>query len=172
MMLARHRGPVVSAARRLGIALAALVPLFAAPVIVAAHGIQEQYQSPLPLAVYLVGAALTVGLSFLFVLVRDIRAEPPPEDVELSRVPAAVRVLLRAIGLVAWLWVVAQGVIGGNSDANVGTLFLWVYGWVGISAISALIGPVWEWLDPFATLFDIGAGVGSPGGVGGGGAGE
>ncbi|MFL5757682.1 MAG: hypothetical protein ACJ77N_15495, partial [Chloroflexota bacterium] len=166
-MLARHRRPVVSAGRRLGIALAALVPLFAAPVIVAAHGIQEQYQSPLPLAVYLVGAALTVGLSFLFVLVRDVRAEPPPEDVQLIRVPAAVRILLRAIGLIAWLWVVAQGVIGGNSDANVGTLFLWVYGWVGIAAVSALIGPVWEWLDPFATLFDIGAAVVRRVGIGG-----
>jgi hypothetical protein len=37
----------------------------------------------------------------------------------------------------------------------VATLFLWVYGWVGVAALSALVGPVWEWLDPFATIHDI-----------------
>ena len=35
------------------------------------------------------------------------------------------------------------------------TLFLWVYGWVGVAAVSALVGPIWEWLDPFATIHDM-----------------
>jgi hypothetical protein len=34
-------------------------------------------------------------------------------------------------------------------------LFLWVYGWVGIAIVSALLAPVWEWVDPFATLYDL-----------------
>ena len=144
-------------ARRAVVAAFAAVPALAAPAAVAAHGIQEQYQSPLPLAVYLIGAGLTVALSFLFVLARDVRAEPPADDGELTRVPAIIRYGLRVIGLVGWLWVVAQGVVGGNSDANVGTLFLWVYGWVGVAALSALLGPIWLWLDPFTTIFDLGA---------------
>jgi hypothetical protein len=41
----------------------------------------------------------------------------------------------------------------------VGSLFLWVYGWVGVAMLSALVFPAWEWLDPFATLYDIGAWV-------------
>jgi hypothetical protein len=32
---------------------------------------------------------------------------------------------------------------------------LWVFGWVGIAMISSLLFPVWEWLDPFATLHDV-----------------
>jgi hypothetical protein len=48
-----------------------------------------------------------------------------------------------------------QGIAGGSSDAAVATLFLWVYGWVGLAVISALVAPVWEWLDPFATLYDM-----------------
>jgi hypothetical protein len=53
----------------------------------------------------------------------------------------------------------AQGIVGGSSDGAVAPLFLWIYGWVGIALISALFFPIWEWLDPFATLHDIGAWV-------------
>jgi hypothetical protein len=52
---------------------------------------------------------------------------------------------------------VVQGVIGGQSAGDVKTLFLWVYGWVGIAIVSSLFYPVWHWLDPFSTLHDIGA---------------
>ena len=51
----------------------------------------------------------------------------------------------------------AQTLIGGSSDADVSYLFLWVYGWVGLAIVSALIGPLWSWLDPFSTLHDLGA---------------
>ncbi len=37
------------------------------------------------------------------------------------------------------------------------TLFLWVYGWVGVAIVSAVVGPVWQFLDPFSTLHDLGA---------------
>jgi hypothetical protein len=48
-----------------------------------------------------------------------------------------------------------QGIAGGSSTAAVAPLFLWIYGWVGLAVISALLAPVWEWLDPFATLHDM-----------------
>ena len=128
--------------------------LLGAPSIVAAHGLSPTYQSPLPLSVYLVGAAVTVALSFLFVLARDVRA-PEVVDGRLLHVPAVVRLALRAIGLIGWVWIVAQTVAGGSSDAAVAPLFLWVFGWVGIAFCSALLFPVWEWLDPFATFHDI-----------------
>ena len=41
--------------------------------------------------------------------------------------------MLRAIGLIGWLWIVAQGIAGGTSAGDVTTLFLWVYGWVGLA---------------------------------------
>ena len=130
--------------------------LVAAPAIVTAHGLNVQYQSPLPLPVYLAGAAATVGLSFLFVLLRDVRAEQPNPG-HLVRVPAPLRIAVRAIGLIGWLWIIVQGIAGGDSDASVATLFLWVYGWVGLAGLSAFVGPLWNWLDPFATLHDLGA---------------
>ena len=129
----------------------------AVPAGVVAHGLDPTYTSRLPLAVYLAGAAATVALSFIFVLVRDVRAERPDADIAGHLPPAALRLFLRAIGLAGWLWIVVQGIEGGASAAEVTTLFLWVFGWVGVAAISALIGPVWHWVDPFSTLHDIGA---------------
>lgn len=140
-------------ARLLG-AGAGLALVAGLPTVAVAHGLTVVYQSPLPLAVYLAGAAATVALSFLFVLARDMRAAPAAE-VRLVTVPRAIRVGLRLLGLAAWSWIMLQGVAGGSSSAAVASLFLWVYGWVGLAAISALVGPVWEWLDPFATLHDL-----------------
>ncbi len=141
---------------------AATVVILAAPGAVLGHALSATYSSRLPLAVYLAGAAATVALSFIFVLVRDVRADRPDDSIDTAdgTLPSApIRVGLRALGLLAWAWIIAQGIIGGSSDADVGTLFLWVYGWVGVAMICALIGPVWHFLDPFSTLHDLGAWV-------------
>lgn len=139
-------------------AVAAVVgAVLLAPAPAVAHSLSLTYQSRLPLVVYLLGAGMTVALSFAFVLLADVRADPPRVPTTGKLPPAWMRVGLRAIGLVGWIWIVAQGIAGGSSLADVATLFLWVYGWVGIAMLSAFVGPVWHWLDPFATIFDLGA---------------
>jgi hypothetical protein len=143
------------AAALAGLSLVALV----APAAVLAHTLNASYTSRLPLAVYLAGAAATVALSFIFVLVRDVRADRPDTSAPGRLPPAWLRMLLRVLGLVAWTWIVVQGIAGGTSAAEVASLFLWVYGWVAVAAISALVGPIWHFLDPFSALFDIGAWV-------------
>jgi hypothetical protein len=143
------------AAALAGLSLVALV----APAAVLAHTLNASYTSRLPLAVYLAGAAATVALSLVFVLVRDVRADRPDTSAPGRLPPAWLRMLLRVLGLVAWTWIVVQGIAGGTSAAEVASLFLWVYGWVAVAAISALVGPIWHFLDPFSTLFDIGAWV-------------
>jgi hypothetical protein len=127
------------------------------PAAAAAHSLNPTYTSRLPLAVYLVGAAATVALSFAFVIVRDVRAEPPDLTATGKLPPGWLRMLLRAVGLLAWAWILAQGIAGGSSDGDVATLFLWNYGWVGVALVSAIIGPAWQFLDPFSTLHDLGA---------------
>ena len=133
--------------------------VLAAPATALAHTLNPTYTSRLPLAVYLAGAAATVALSFIFVLVRDVRAERPATTASGRLPPVALRFALRALGLLAWLWIIVQGVVGGSSDAEVATLFVWVFGWVGVAMVSALIGPAWHFLDPFSTLHDLGAAV-------------
>ena len=147
-------------APRLGtfVAVAGLV-LLVGPADAIAHSLDATYQSRLPLVVYLIGAAMAVALSFAFLLLADVRADPPAAPGSGRQPPAWLRTLLRAVGLIGWLWIILQGILGGESAGDVSTLFLWVYGWVGVAAVSALVGPIWHWLDPFATLFDIGAAV-------------
>jgi hypothetical protein len=145
---------------RLGAAIGVAVGVvLLAPASVAAHSLNAVYESRLPLAVYLAGAAITVALSFAFVITRDVRAAAPREDAPGTLPPAIIRRGLQAIGLVAWAWIIAQGLAGGSSDGDVSTLFLWVYGWVGVAIVSAIVGPVWQFLDPFSTLHDAGAWV-------------
>ena len=144
--------------RRLAAAIgAALGMALVLPATVAAHGLNPTYASRLPLAVYVVGAAATVALSFVFVIVRDVRAAPPVLDAAGSLPPAWLRVGLRAVGMIGWAWIVAQGIAGGAGDGEVATLFLWVYGWVGLAIVCAVVGPAWQFLDPFSTLHDLAA---------------
>jgi hypothetical protein len=144
---------------RLGIVAVVGLVAFGLPAAALGHALGGQYESRLPLSVYLAGAGITVALSFAFVLLRDLRADPPPTDVPGTLPPAPVRIGLQAVGLVGWLWIVAQGLAGGSSSADVASLFVWVYAWVGVAIISALVFPIWQWLDPIATLHDIGAAV-------------
>ncbi len=138
-------------------ALVVGMALLALPASVAAHQLSKLFESRLPLAVYLAGAAIAVGLSFAFVLARDLRAAPEIERGAGRRLPDAARLALRSAGLIAWAWIIVQGILGGETDAEVSRLFTWVYGWVGVALVSAFVFPIWNWLDPFATLYDLGA---------------
>ncbi len=133
-----------------------------APVAAAAHQLTQRYSSPLPLAAYVLGAAAAVALSFAFVLFRSGAAPAIPGTSARSiGIPRWLRGLLQALGVVGWVWVVVQGIAGGFGDAaDAPSLILWVYGWVGLSLVSALIGPAWHWIDPFTTIFDALAAIG------------
>lgn len=125
------------------------------PAIAQAHSISGRIDSPLPFAAYILGAAIAVAASFVIVAVGDPR--PPAEGPQPAPriVPAWLRTTLRVVGLGAWVWIMLQAIAGGLSDADVAFLFLWVYGWVGLPLLCAFVGPVWSWLDPFSTLYDV-----------------
>jgi hypothetical protein len=142
---------------RIATAIAVAVAVLGLPGSALGHALNRAYESQLPLIVYLAGAGLAVALSFAFVLLRDLRADPPPRDAPTFEPPRPLRVALRSLGVIGWFWIIVQGILGGTSDADVATLFVWVYTWVGVAIVSAFAGPIWQWLDPFATLHDIGA---------------
>lgn len=136
-------------------ALLAPALVAAVPAAAQAHGISGRIDSPLPFAAYILGAAIAVAASFVIVAVGDTRPRTNGPTPAPRTVPLWLRTTLRAAGLVGWLWIVLQGLAGGTSDADVAFLFLWVYGWVGLPLLSAFVGPVWSWLDPFSTLHDL-----------------
>jgi hypothetical protein len=123
-----------------------------APATVFAHELTERYAAPLPLIAYLAAAALAVAISFAFIILRNAPTPAEPARGRARAVPGWLRGLLGAVGLIAWLWIVAQTIVGGAGDGDVASLFLWVYGWVALPLVSAFIGPAWAWIDPFTTL--------------------
>jgi len=139
------------AASAVGLFLAASAAL---PATVAAHALHERYQAPLPLIVYVIGAAIAVAMSFAFVVLRNPRPPAERRVGAIRTVPAWLRLGLRLIGIAGWAWIVLQTFVGGSGEADVASLFLWVYGWVGLGLVSALLGPAWSWLDPFSTIHD------------------
>lgn len=148
---------------RATVSAAVLLLLAAGPA--AAHTLDGDVDAPLPFAAYLAGAAIAVALSFAFVAFGDDRPAAAPEPGRVRTVWRPVRWALRFVGLLAWLWVVAQAIAGGTSDAEVASTILWIFGWIGLALVSALLGPVWAWLDPFTTLYDLIAWVMRPTGL-------
>jgi hypothetical protein len=129
----------------------------ASPATATAHSLSGRVDTPLPLVAYVGGAVVAVGVSFAIVAVRD---PGPPLEVRPLRtvtVPRPARLALRALGLGAWALIVAQLIVGGVGDADAASLFLWTLGWVGLAMVSAILGPVWPWLDPFTALYDLAA---------------
>jgi hypothetical protein len=127
------------------------------PGVALSHDLAGRVEPPLPLLGYLAAAAIAVALSFAFVVMRDIRAQPPESPGATQLAPPALVMGVRVIGLLGWLWVAAKTVLGGSTGTDASAVVLWVYGWVGLAMVCALVGPVWAWLDPFASLFDLGA---------------
>jgi hypothetical protein len=130
------------------------------PAAASAHTITGRIDSPLPFVAYLLGAAIAVAGSFFIMAASDPGPPRVPPPGRVRTLPRWLRLTLRGVGLLAWLWIMAQSLTGGSSDADVASLFLWVYGWVGLALVSAFLGPVWSWLDPFTTLYDVVAGAG------------
>jgi hypothetical protein len=149
----------------IGLAAGSATVALAAPATVAAHQLTGRFTSPLPLGAYLIGAALAVAASFAIVVMGSGAAVPAgtsaapagPREARVIRVPAILRRGLASVGLLAWVWIVVRSVVlDGASPGDVASLFLWTYGWVGLALVSAFVGPVWAWLDPFSTLHRFG----------------
>jgi hypothetical protein len=147
--------------RRLGAGLGLAALILALPAPVAAHTLNGRFESPLPLAVYLAGAAIAVAMSFSLVLSRRTLPAPEPPPGPPFEVPAWLGRGLQALGLLAWAWALGVSLlVAVPADSDPGSLFLWTYGWVGLALVSALVGPVWSWLDPFTTLARLGGAAG------------
>lgn len=134
-----------------------------APVAAFAHGFAQRYDLPVPLNLYLFGAAIAVALSFV-VMAFFLRgnggvAAYPTFDL-LSTLPGKliasplVTGSLRLASVAFLLLVIVAGFIGDqNPFENIAPTAIWVIWWVGFSYISGLVGNLWAVVNPWAALF-------------------
>src|SRR5438445_11194510 len=152
-----------SAAMLRTLAAAACVALgTAAPA--AAHGFGQRSDLPLPLSLYLFGAASAVALSFVVfgLFVRHAPATRRGLHVDLlatapGRLIAwpGVVLLLRLVALGVFIVTVLAGFIGDqNPYPDIAPTLLWVTGWAGLACVSACVGDLWQLLNPWRTFLE------------------
>jgi hypothetical protein len=148
--------------RRSGAGWAWILVVVCAPA--SAHGFGMRYDLPLPLLLWIIGAASTVLLSFLFVAI-VVRWNPEteaPAEVNLlqwkmGRLVSgqAFRFIARLFAVGALIVIVVAGMIGDQTPTrNLAPTAIWIAWWVGFSYLSAFIGDVWCVINPWAALFE------------------
>jgi hypothetical protein len=141
---------------------AALCCAFTTPA--AAHGFGQRYELPVPLSLYLLGAAAVVALSFLVLglFVRRPQTTSPGKRWDLlatapGRVISHRTVLgvLRATALGLLVVVVLAGLLGAaNPYRNIAPTLVWIIWWVGLAYVQAFLGDLWRLINPWRTAYD------------------
>jgi len=141
---------------RLGIIGLLVVGFVLSPGVALAHGIGGRGDLPVPLEFFLVGAAVVLVGSFvaLAVLWPEPRLQSGPLDRPLSaRWLGPVQLLLSIAGLVGLGLVVGAGIFGdGRGRSNVAPVLVWVYFWLVIPFLGALVGDLWRYINPWRSI--------------------
>ena len=126
--------------------------LFSVPA--SGHGFGLRYDLPLPLLLWIIGAALTVLLSFLIVAIaiRSNASVEAPTHLNLLRwqksyaiTRGKTRVIARLFAVAALILIVVAGIIGDQIPTrNLAPTAIWIAWWVGFSYLSAFVGNVWS----------------------------
>ena len=127
-----------------------------------AHAFAQRYDLPVPLWLYLLGAGATVAISFLVVIIflgRDKEDDTP--RLELLRTPVgrilSHRYFLRLIKIFSvffFLTVIIAGLFGTQTlpEKNILPTTVWVIWWVGLAFFSALLGDLWNLVNPWRII--------------------
>ena len=121
-----------------------------------------RYDLPLPLGLWIIGAAGVIVLSFLIVAIAvraNVAAPAQPNRVRWHIDNAVVtrsniRVLAQLFAVAALILIVVAGLIGDQTPTrNLAPTAVWIGWWVGFSYLSALVGNVWSLVNPWAAIF-------------------
>ena len=124
---------------------------------------QPHYHSPVPLWLYLTGAAAAIVCTFL-IIGFFFRTRPPRNSyprVNLLTWPFAKALVhplailgLQLLSAGLFFLLLLAGLAGNqNPHRNLLPTFVWVIWWVGFAYLSALLGNVWAIVNPWKILF-------------------
>jgi len=130
---------------------------------VLAHGVGGSTDLPLPLPYALIGGvwALIVTFAVVGVAWRTPRFDPakpgralPPWVTNAVNSPT-VRGVLAAATIAATVWVAVAAIWGpqGNDNALPGAFYVLL--WVGLVAVSVIVGPIWRVISPVRTVWRL-----------------
>ena len=159
----RHRrGPGLK--RVTAVAALTVAAMWASAQPAAAHGVGGRLDLPVPAWQLAWAASFAVAASFValgmfwetprFRAAAAGRVLPGPFQ-KACRVQAT---LVRAFGLIALGVLLYAGLAGNtNPSVNIAPVAVYIVFWVGLQAVSALVGDVWLHMNPFTTIADAAA---------------
>lgn len=131
--------------------------------VVGAHGFGQRYDLPVPLWLYVTGAAATVVVSFVVVglFVRGTSGQQTYPRLNLLRSPLGHLLVhpvllscLRLASVALFVLLILTGLFGNqNETRNLAPTLVWVIWWVGLAYVSALVGNLWALINPWKVLF-------------------
>lgn len=132
-------------------------------MIVVGHGIGGVRDLPVPEWLFLWGAALVLLLSFVALgslwprplLARHRLGRPLAAGLSRIVLARALRVAVQAVSTALFLLVVAAALVGTSDPyANLAPTWVYVVFWLGLPALSVVLGDVWRVLSPWRALAD------------------
>jgi hypothetical protein len=137
--------------------LGTLIGLSLTPETVAAHALGRPFQLPISRWFFLGGAGLAVAASFIIsaIVVRVSPDVPRYPRLVLPGLPTRLLTWpVAATGLVWWYGAIVAAIVIGGDSPVAGILF-WIFIWVGLPILSAVVGNPWPSLSPFRSTFTI-----------------
>ncbi|MEO6743116.1 MAG: hypothetical protein ABIS28_00055 [Caldimonas sp.] len=135
---------------------------------VQAHGFGQRFDLPLPLWLWIGGAAATIVITFVLVALfaRETALARRPWQFDLLAVDAVriaahpFAVALRIATALLFVLALAAGFFGTqDAYANLIVVAVWVIWWVGVAFVCALVGDLWDVVDPLRAIYLAGARV-------------
>jgi hypothetical protein len=132
-------------------------------VAVLAHGLAGSTDLPVPFGYVLVGAAWVLTFTFALVALAwrrprfDPRKPGHPLPQVITRLVGSrpLRATVAGLALLFTAWVVMAGLFGPQNASNALPQVFYVLLWVGLVAVSLILGPVWRVLSPARTLYRL-----------------
>ena len=130
---------------------------------VLAHGVGGSTDLPLPLSYALIGGVWALIITFAVVGVawRTPRFDPAkpgralPQWVTIAVDSPIVRGVLAAAAMVATAWVAVAAIWGPQGSDNALPGAFYVLLWVGLVAVSVVVGPIWRVISPVRTVWRL-----------------
>ncbi|MGH2735553.1 MAG: hypothetical protein ACRDKZ_08235 [Actinomycetota bacterium] len=121
--------------------------------MILAHGVGRVYESPLPLALYLLGAAATVAASFLLrALVGDTRPLGHERRLAGTTFSLVAGRVLRFAGVLLLALTVLSGAFTAEQGISLAPLLFWVGLIVGSLVLQAVVEGAWARSDPWIVM--------------------
>ena len=116
-----------------------------------AHGVGRVYELPVPLYLYLFGAAATVAASFVIAIGASGLREMTERQIGGTGAATTIASILKVLGLVALVLTIATGITDPEINSTSARIF-WVVLVVMMVIVDALVNGAWAVTDPWSTL--------------------